>query len=77
MDMSIRRLDDKERLVFVEHWPTSVEWPYGRQPVSPHVSQRQRRFWSSDGADLDGPECQLRLPLKPPFSLHSLSARRC
>ena len=41
LDMSNRRLDDEERLVFVEHWPMSVEWPYGRQPVATCLTETE------------------------------------
>ena len=40
-EVSIRHLDDEERLVFVEHWPTSVEWPYGRQPVATCLTETE------------------------------------
>ena len=41
LDMSNRRLDDEERLVFVQHWPSSVEWPYGRQPIATCLTETE------------------------------------
>ena len=40
-NQSIRRLTEEERDVFVAHWPTSVEWPYGRQPVATCLTETE------------------------------------
>ena len=33
-DQCVCTLSDEEQRVFVDHWPSSVQWPYGRQPVA-------------------------------------------
>ena len=37
----VKWLTDEERLVFVEHWPTSVQWPYGRQPIATCLTETE------------------------------------
>ena len=33
-DQAVCLLSDEEQHIFVAHWPASVQWPYGRQPVA-------------------------------------------
>ena len=33
-DQRVCTLSNEEQRVFVAHWPSSVRWPYGRQPVA-------------------------------------------